>query len=298
MKAHYFVAILLTTTVVILTSCRDKLTMIPAVDSEALQQYWFQGQAEISSYALSQARYDSIHEGTTVLIFVTEDFSKSKHVKTETPRIQRTDAIPVLKLNTLKEFVTGIYKYSLMNSVYTPIDRKEYPHSLKLMASTQEWCGQTFMQANWKGNRYDVQQMSYFEDIGDTRFSLERAFLEDELWNVIRIAPERLPVGKVKMIASSMYLRLSHRDNKVYDATTTLVSADDYYRYTVDYPELGRQLEIHFEISFPHKILGWKETYGDHEVTTAQLLHTIKDDYWNHHMPKDKALRAGLDLED
>ncbi len=199
----------------LLVSCRKPKSSIPETNEQVFSDYWYQGEAEISSYELSQTRYGGTHDGNSVLVFVTEDFSKSKHVKLDEPHKHKSDAVRIIKLNTSKEFVTGIYKYTMMNSVHMPVDHSEYPHSLKLTSSTQEWCGQSFMQVNWKGNRYEVQEFSYFESAGDSKYSLARGWLEDELWTLIRIAPNTLPIGEVKMIVSSFYARLAHCENKV-----------------------------------------------------------------------------------
>lgn len=296
MIPHLLKSILVLSVLFPLMSCKGQTSPIPKTDAQLFGEYWFKGKAEIASYELSQARYGDTHDGTTVMVFVTEDFSKSKQVKLEEPEKYKSDAVKVMKLNTNKEFVTGIYKYSMMSSVYMPLDHSEYPHSFKLTASAQDWCGQSFMQANWKGNRYEIQSFSYFEKEGDKKFALPRGMLEDELWTLIRVAPETLPVGEVKMIASALFLRLSHTENKVYDAVTSLVKKDDHFTYTINYSEIKRHLEIDFEKHFPYKILGWKETYGDHEITTGKLLNSVMSDYWMHNHPQDEILRDDLDL--
>lgn len=274
--------------------CKKEHSPVPENDQIAFDTYWNQNKAEITSYVLHQSRYGSTFEGTSVLLFVTEDFSKSRHVKLDEPEKYKSDATRVLKLNMHKEFVTGIYNYSMMNSVFTPVVYDEYPHSLKLTSGVQDWCGQSFLQSIWKGNRYEVEQFSYFESDGNSKFSLANTWLEDEMWNKIRIAPHKLPIGEVKMIASAFYLRLSHKPNKVYTAQTAVTTSEDHYTYTIHYPELGRTMTIDFEISFPHKILAWKETYGLNEVTTGTLLKTIMIDYWNHNHPVDEGLRDSL----
>jgi hypothetical protein len=177
-----------------------------------------------------------------------------------------------------------------------PLDHSEHPHSLKLTASSQDWCGQSFLQANWKGNRYEIQQFSYFESEGDKKFALPRGILEDELWTLIRVAPDALPSGEIKIIPSSFYLRLTHKEVKVYNAITRLDKKTDHFTYSIDYPELKRKLEIDFETGFPYKILGWKESYGENEVTTGKLLNTILSDYWMHNHPADEVLREDLNL--
>src|SRR5690606_24963330 len=131
-------------------------------------------------------------KGKAVLIFVTEDLSKKLQVKLDNPSGQ--NKINVLKLNFTKKFVTGIYPYSLMLSVFTPTNRKKEPASLKATMSSQEWCGQVYTQVNLRGNRYVVKSHSYFEQEADDQFSVRQALLEDELWNFIRLDHEHLPV--------------------------------------------------------------------------------------------------------
>src|SRR5690606_13528887 len=76
------------------------------VDFDQFGKYWFQGKAEISSFDLVQYRYGEAREGEAVMIFVTEDFSKKKHVKLDDPETAGNDAVKVLKLNKTKDFVT------------------------------------------------------------------------------------------------------------------------------------------------------------------------------------------------
>lgn len=136
-------------------------------DNTQFNTHWYQGKAEITSYKLEQARYGEIHKGDAVLIFVTEDFSRSKQVKLDNPVQAGNDAVPVLKLNFTKKFNTGIYPYSMMLSVFTPVQIENYPRTLKATASSQEWCGHTFTQLNLRDNRYQAVLYSYFEDEGD-----------------------------------------------------------------------------------------------------------------------------------
>ena len=82
------------------------------------------------------------------MIFVTEDFSKSKQVKLDNPQERPSDAQKVMKLNMTREFLTGVYPYHTMLSVFTPV-YEEVP-SPKLTASVTEWCGQSFSQLNFK----------------------------------------------------------------------------------------------------------------------------------------------------
>lgn len=280
----------------LLLSCSKPKSPIPETNEQVFSDYWYKGEAEISSYELNQSRYGGTHDGKAVLVFVAEDFSKSKHVKLDEPHKHKSDAVRVIKLNTSKEFVTGIYKYTMMNSVYMPVDHHAYPHSLKLTSSTQEWCGQSFMQINWKGNRYEVQEFSYFESEGDAKYSLTRGWLEDELWTLIRIAPNTLPIGELKMIVAASFVRLAHCENKVYDAVASLTNSTDHYTYSIQYPELKRTLDIDFETTFPYRILGWREVSAGNEINTGRLLKTIMSDYWTKNQQADEILRDSLNL--
>lgn len=294
--ACLFCGLLAVSSVILTGGCTHGASPIPKDDEQTFHQYWSQGKAEINRYTLQQSRYGATYPGTAVLIFVTEDFSRTKHVKLEEPDMHKNDAVRIMKLNAHKEFVTGIYSYSMMNSVFTPLDVAKYPRSFKLTSSVQEWCGQSFIQFNWKGNRYEMQQMSYFEHAGDAKFSMANGWLEDEIWNKIRVAPNTLPIGEVKLIPSAFYLRLTHTETKVYPAVTNLQQQDSSFTYTVEYPDLKRTLSISFETAFPHRILGWTEKYGENEVTTGTLDQTLQTDYWKHNQPQDTLLRQQLHL--
>ncbi len=266
--------------------------------------HWYQGKAEISSYQLEQARYGAMHPGKAVLIFVTEDFSEKKHVKLDNPSEAGKDAVKVLKLNFAKKFNTGIYPYSMMTSTFTPVNHQKYPHSLKVTTTSQEWCGHTFTQLDLDGNEIEARLFSYFEAEGDQAFDLKTTLLEDEIWNLIRLNPEQLPSGKIKIIPGTMYQRLSHKELKVEEATAALEPNGEQMKYTLRYPALERTLSISFDKAFPHKITGWEETYlsgfGDKAkqlTTRATLDETIMTDYWTQNAPEDSVLREKLHLQ-
>jgi len=126
--------------------------------------YWYAGEAEITSYELVQARYGEKRNGQAVLIFVTEDFLPDLQVKDES---SSGEGISVLKLNYTKKFYTGIYPYSMMSSVFTPVKNEDYPSTLKVSTSSQEWCGHTYLQVNHENEAYRVTGHSYFESEAD-----------------------------------------------------------------------------------------------------------------------------------
>ena len=106
--------------------------------SQEFKAYWYSGEAEITSYALKQPRYGQIRKGHAVLIYVTEPFSAQKQVKADNPDASN---IPVLKLNSTKKYLTGIYPYSLMSSTFYPVH--DNGHALKVSFSWSRvvWTG-------------------------------------------------------------------------------------------------------------------------------------------------------------
>jgi len=287
----------------ILAACSPAKVEFSTNLPEEFKNYWYQGQAELSSYNLEQARYGTTHDGKAVLVFVTEDFSKKKQVKLDNPQQAGNDAVKVMKLNYTKKFNTGIYPYSMMKSVFTPVNQQEFPHSLKVTTSSQEWCGHTFTQLNLDGNNYDALLRSYFESEGDREFSVNAALLEDEVWNMIRLNPEALPTGEIDIVPSTFYQRLSHTDLDVSKANASVESMGETKTYTLDYPDLERTISIEFQAQFPHKIMGWEETYpsgfgknAQKLTTKATLDETIMLDYWTRNQPDDEILREKLNL--
>lgn len=271
--------------------------------ADDFNKYWYQGKAEISSYKLEQARYGEIHEGHSVLVFVTEDFSKNKQVKLDNAAAAGADRVPILKLNFTKKFNTGVYPYSIMQSVFTPVSLDKFPHTLKTTMSVQEWCGHVFTQLNARKDHYEVHAFSYFESEGDAESKLQKVMLEDELWTRIRINPETLPVGKVALIPSVSYSRLRHRPLKAQEANISLKDQGANKVYSINYPGEKRSLDIVFSSNFPYKILSWEEKYrsgwgpNTQELSTkGTLMENIKSDYWSRNSNKDLPLRTELNL--
>ncbi len=265
--------------------------------SKEFKDYWYAGNAEITSYKLDQARYGEIREGSSVLIYVTEHFVSDKQVKADK---SNPSNIPILKLNSTKKYLTGIYPYSIMSSSFYPVYDNE--HALKLTFSAQEWCGQVFAQLNNR-EKFELKSFSYFESQGDKDVDLDKNILENELWNKIRINPDDLPIGELKIIPSLEYVRLSHKPLKAYAAIVSLDTSEGMSSYTISYPELERTLEINFKATFPYTIEGWSETFksgfGDKARTMtskATKIRTLKTPYWRQNGNSSLALRDTLGL--
>ena len=257
--------------------------------SDEFKSYWFDGMAELTSYHLTQMRYGEARPGSAVLIFVKEPFLKAEQVKANSPSKASVD---VLKLNYTKNFNTGIYPYSIMQSVFSPLT--EQPHAIKVSASTQEWCGQTYMQLNNRTD-FEIRSHSYFEGEADQELNLKKSFLENELWTKLRINAAGMSTGELHVIPDFSYLRLKHKPIKSYKANLSQEVNSDTLVTTLDYLELDRSLVIYQENSFPYQILKWQEKEGDDQpITEAVLNKTMKIDYWNKNAVKFEFLRDSL----
>lgn len=288
----------------LLSACTDKaarkLEGPFLFESDQFKSYWYAGKAELNVYALSQARYGENHSGKAVLIFVTEDFSKTKQVKLDYPDKAVEDKVSVLKLNYTKDFITGIYPYSMMLSAFTPVQMDQYPNTLKVSMSTQEWCGHVYAQLNLKGRQYDGQSFSYFEQEGDQKFSLPAVLLEDEIFNLIRLDPQKLPMGEHFLIPGLFFSRIRHEGLKPLKVNTTLTSEEEYIVYSIQYLLDGRNINIRFDKNFPHQIVSWTERYTDNygriQETTARLEKQMYTDYWTKNKNAFLHLRDSLGL--
>jgi len=295
--------------VLILTSCNDKNTnrQLQLCDDINFKQYWNTQNAEISSYSLQQAQFGHLNEGEAIMVFNTEDFRKDKHVKLESDA--KDKAIKVLKLNFIKRFVTGVHDFSVYTSVFTPVQAQDFPSTLKVSNTNQDWSGQTFLQLNFRQNGYQVLGKSYFEEEIEDDYHIDKAIMEDELWTRIRLVPcKELPVGKVILIPSlgSLRLRREKAAPAIADVTLEPYKGDSTFRgdslfdYKVNYIESKRSLRIIFEKNFPHTIVGWEESYYDQKkllTSRAVLKATIRNPYWQNNMPADTIYRKKLNLK-
>lgn len=274
----------------------------------ASNKYWTQSKAEVNVYELSQNRYKDNHPGHLVSVFVTEDFLTEKQVKNE--YYQDPNSTWILKNIQLRKFNTGVYDYSLFTSVFTPIDRTKFPKSLKVSASSQEWCGTIFTQFNLI-NAYDykVEQRSYFEKEGDYNNRIKRSFLEDEVFTIIRMNPAFLKKGRFRMIPPANYLQLKHLQLRTYEVFGGIrtykgseFQGEKLNEYKLEYPSLKRTVRIIYENKAPHKIVGWLDSFPssfDQKIRTTTV--TLKKQkmlpYWGQNSLNDADLRKELGLK-
>jgi hypothetical protein len=274
-----------------------KITLV-SQEINLFNDYWYSGKAELTGYKLEQNRYGEIRNGHSVMVFVTEPFSAKKQVKLDYPnQAEDTDNIPVLKLNALRKFKTGVYDYSMMNSVFTPVSLDKHPHTLKLTCSAQDWCGHSFTQLNYRDEGYQLQEFSYFESEGDKSKNLGDALLEDEIFTRLRINPASLPTESVELIPGLFFSRTAHVKLKPKKARISFKSDKEAStQCIIEYLHLDRTVKIDFGIEFPHEILSWEEIDNGKTTVRATKAKSIRSPYWERNATKYEYLRDSLGI--
>jgi hypothetical protein len=309
MKAVHFYSIVFGfITFILIVGCQESKPNAQTITSDkvSLDRYWYQGKAEVNSYDLQQERYGAIRPGHAILIFVTEDFLKDKQVKNESNTSNQSTL--VLKHNLIRRFTTGLYDYSLMTSVFSPLYNISKPNALKITTTLQDWCGTSSVQFNKKGNKWDVSLRSYFEKENDQDYNIDDAYTEDELINLIRIAPGKLPIGEVNIVPMTQSALMLHWPIKPTNvkASLTAYKGDEFTgnklkSYTLEFPVLNRSISYIYEAESPYKIVGWKETYNGKDgkplTSLAKLHNTSLEAYWTENKPEYIKMRAPFDID-
>jgi hypothetical protein len=276
------------------TAPAQKVSLPATGEKDYWKDYWNQGKAEISSYAVVQERYGEPREAGQVMVFVTEDFSAKNQVKLDAAPEPGDARVPVLKMNAIRRFQTGIYDYSLMQSVFSPV-RGEEMRTLKTTTTIQDWCGHIFTQCNAGSDGYRVQSFSYFESEGDVDKQVKPDLLEDEIWTRLRINPNSLAAERVMVLPAIFYSRLRHKPLQPQPASIAIEKGDEESTLNLIYADIPRQLSIRFETAFPHRILAWEETDNGRLLSKGALKNTVMDAYWKHNDNASASLRDVLD---
>jgi len=123
--------------------------------------HWGDGRAEVSAYRLATPRYGQSREGRVTLVFVTETFDDVQRVKSDDGR---GDTFPVLKVNEIRDFQTGIYDYNVMTSTFLRLDGEAaWGEPVKVSMTMQEWCGHVYEHVVPRGDTLGWTQHSYFD---------------------------------------------------------------------------------------------------------------------------------------
>jgi hypothetical protein len=247
--------------------------------------HWGDGRAEMNGYRLTQPRYGEKRRGTAVLIFVTEDFSDSLRVKADPGKHPKSDVYPVLKLNAVRDFQTGVYDYNVMTSTFARVSRG-WP-VVKVSFSSQEWCGHVFHQILPRAGRIAGTRHSYFDGEADGAF-------EDALpillrgWGTAYLEPGE--TRTVPFLPSLLRSRLDHkplrwgtaRIARARQASSVNVPAGTFRVETWTVAQDGGPIATYqFESASPYRLVRWSVDGGEEGV----LLGSTRLAYWKLNAP-------------
>jgi hypothetical protein len=277
--------------------------------AEDFWSHWGDGKGEVSSYRSITPRYGEPREGYTVLIFVTEDLSRRTRVKAESEATPAGDRVPVLKMNRVTRFTTGIYDYSLMTSTFAGVG-DELGHGsfqpLKISFSAQDWCGQTFAMLVPERSDVKLTLHSYFESESDQQRTLElpaKHAFEDDLPIWIReLSGDVLEVGQrqtLEILPSAWISRSLHQEPKFDPGSIIKEAGESVTVMGTEFPtwrftwQVGDRTETYWtERAYPHRILKWSSSDG----ASGVLKQSMRVPYWQLHAGQDIPYREKLEL--
>jgi hypothetical protein len=274
--------------------------------------HWGDGQAELNAYELVYPRYGALREGTAVAIFVTEPFANSLRVKADPGKHPPENEFPVMKLNLLEGFQTGIYNYNIMTSTFLAlkaVNGRPAGRSSKISFTSQEWCGHVYHQLLFDQNRVRSTSHSYFDGEADEQRDLaapRSGIAEDELLLWARgMAEPRLNAGESRslpFLPSVKQERLFHdklgwsqvRLSRAPEPQTITVPAGEF-EVDVLTAELdrGKTRTYYVETAAPHRVIKWTSSEGE----SAELLGSKRAAYWELNNPSGSQHLRDLGLE-
>ncbi len=274
----------------------------PAAD---FWSHWGDGRAELTGYRLTQPRYGAQRSGEAILITVTEDFTRAGRVKTDGGH---HDEFPVLKLNAVRDWQTGIYDYNVMTSTFLPLDgsvRRGVP--TKVSFSSQEWCGHIWEQLRIDGSAAGRTSHSYFDGEADHFESLtipEGGIFADAMPLLVRGLVGALlqpgEQGEVPWLRSAMNRHLNHENtlwgpailSRGAETKELKVPAGLFVVETWTATDSTSTTTWFVEATAPRRLIAWETSDGER----AELTGVLRSSYWNQNKPGDETLRAKLGL--
>lgn len=258
-------------------------------------QMWSDGQAELAGYDLTFNRYGQNRRGVAVTIFVSETFSNSLRVKADDGKHPDSDLYPVMKLNLVEDYQTGIYDYNDMTSAFVTlaaVNGRPAGSLTKVASSSQEWCGQTFQEVLFDANKVRYTQHSYFDGEADQQRELanpSEGVSEDQflLW-ARHMAQPFLTRGESKTVPMLKGLRTTRQAHKPLAWSNVKLTWQqapatqlwDGQKVPVDVltAEIDGDLKrtYYVEQTAPHRVIRWESSTGE----LATLLKSKRLKYW------------------
>ncbi|PWK26131.1 hypothetical protein LV89_02611 [Arcicella aurantiaca] len=213
--------------------------------------YWKEQGTETSLFILKQ---DSVKIAEAMLSFTLQDFEQTE------PK----EHIQMLASTFTQKSIN--YKNSVTTSTLMPLNILLRPHALEVSSSVQELNGTGFMKLTFAPKSYAVTIEGNLIKKDGEHLALSKTHNEDEMWSKIRQNPATLPQGEFEIIPSLTYWNSLHKTPEVQSVKAEFKNYDGkeftgkkLKIYSLNYPDLKRNLSIIFEENSPFKIVGWTE---------------------------------------
>ncbi|MEP6769271.1 MAG: hypothetical protein ABJC61_11415 [Acidobacteriota bacterium] len=279
---------------------------------EAFWKRWSDGKGELAGYDLIFPRYGQPRKGVAVTIFVTETFSNSLRVKSDPGKHPASDEFPVMKLNLVEDFQTGIYDYNLLTSAFValvPVNGRPAGSTTKVSFSSQEWCGGVYGQMLFDAASARLTAHSYFDGEADQTRAVSApadALSGDAilLWARGFAAPVLKPGERreIPFVPSIETARLTHRPVETGRVTLTREAAPARVTVPAGTFDVERRVaeiaggptwKIDIEAAEPHRIVAWETSEGE----KASLLASDRLEYWKLHGEGQESFLARIGLK-
>lgn len=257
--------------------------------------HWGDGKAELAGYELTYPRYGQLRSGVAVTVFVTETFSNTARVKADPGKHPGSDQFPVMKLNLITDFQTGIYDYNTMLSGFValaPVNDRPAGNATKTSFSSQEWCGHAYTQLLFDAQSIRLASHSYFDGEADEQREFDYpkdGMSEDVLpfWARGLAQPVLIPgeTRKVQLLLSLQSSRESHQPltwrratlRRARSAQSLTVPAGTFEveSWSAELED-GLSKKFYVEKAAPHRIIRWETSTGEQ----AGLLGVDRLEYW------------------
>jgi len=279
------------------------------VDGRPVEQvfwdHWSDNRGELSAYRLVTPRYGELREGTLVWVYVLEQMDRRNWIKDDQGSVPQEHQTIVMKLNETMRFLTGIYPYSVMTSVFSPVGpwHRERFSPTRITLTAQEWCGQVYLRVMPRRDHFGVDIRSYFSSEGEDAYDVasgDDVLFENALPIQLRELDGPFAGGgdwEGRIVPALWQQRISHEPLATVPATisrstVTGENGQGVSRFILAYGDYRRSFDV--EQESPRRILGWTTSEGER----ATLLGTQRLTYWQlNGLGDERHLEAlGLDV--
>jgi hypothetical protein len=256
----------------------------PVLGNWLQHEKWDQGLAEVCLYEGKQLKYGAMRDTMVSIITVREHFDPEKLVKTRPSK--EKEVLNVMKQNFTRETRTGVYKYNQMASAFVLRDSAEL---VKMSAVSQEWCGNSFVLWEKRGEQSELFLSNYMDDKGRERKKVSpKVILREELILYLRQHLASIEQGQSWEMAYPLMT-----NNPVYRKQTIRV-AELAERKIEEKKGVAVTLETEngltetyvFQNTELRPLLSWENSKGEMLILKKRMWL----DYWNKNQPSDARL--------